>query len=116
MTPDNSPEMLFYSFEQCQEIQQIRKVLFLDNKHIATAVRILIASNIFPLKEFDAWELMANKLYSALKTFFHEAYGQCLMALELRSTSGQNRYASQTMYNILEGNDDTDKDIVMSIT
>jgi hypothetical protein len=37
-------------------------------------------------------------------------------ALELRSKSGQNRCASQRMYNVLEGNDDTDNDTVTSIT
>ncbi len=30
--------------------------------------------------------------------------------------SGQDRYASQTMCNVLEGNDDTDNNTVMSIT
>ncbi len=88
----------------------------MDNQIIATAVCILVPSIIFPLKEFDAWELMANKMYPALKTFFHKAYKQRLMALELRSKSGQNRYASQTMYNNLEGNDNTDNNTVMSIT
>jgi hypothetical protein len=116
LTPSNSPEMLFYPIEQCQEIQRIRKVPYLDNQIIATAVNILVTSNMFPLKEFDAWEGMANKTYPALKTFFHEAYGQRLTVLELRSTSGQNRYASQTMYNILEGNYDTDNDTATSLT
>ncbi len=75
LTPGNSPEMLFYRIKQCQEIQRIRKVPCSDNQIIATAICILVTSNIFPLKEFDAWEAMANKTYPALKTFFHEAYG-----------------------------------------
>jgi hypothetical protein len=80
MTPGNSPEMLFYHIKQCQEIQLIEKVPYLDNQTITTAVQILVTSNLFPLKEFDAWELMANKMYPALKIFFHEAYRQCLGA------------------------------------
>jgi hypothetical protein len=115
-TPGNSLEMLFYHIEQCQEIQRIRKVPHLDDQIIATAVRILVTSNMFPLKEFNAWELTANKTYSALTTFFHEVYGQCLMALELRSTSGQNGYTSKTMYNVLEGDDNTDDNTVSTIT
>jgi hypothetical protein len=115
MTPDNSPEMLFYRIKQCQEIQQIRKIPYLDDQIIATAVYILVMSNMFSLKEFNAWESMANKTYPAHKTFFHKAYGWHLMALELRSTSGQNGYTSQTMYNLLEGDDDTDNNTVTSI-
>jgi hypothetical protein len=68
MTPGNSPEILFYRIKKCQEIQQIRKVPYSNNQIIATAVRILVMSNMFPLKEFEVWELMANKMYPALKT------------------------------------------------
>ncbi len=116
MTPGNSPKIVFYQIEQSQEIKQIRKVPYSDNQIIATAVCILVTSNMFPLKEFDVWEAMANKMYPALKTFFHEAYGQPLTALELCSTSGQNGYASQTMYNVLESNYDTEEDATMSLT
>ncbi len=61
---------------------------------------------------------MTPKSYPTLKTFIHAAYGRRLTALALRSTSGQNGYANQTMYNILEdGNDDdTDDDTVTTIT
>jgi hypothetical protein len=55
-------------------------------------------------------------MYPALKTFFHEAYGQCLTAMALCSTSGQNGYATQNMYNVLEGNNNTDEDMVTTIT
>jgi hypothetical protein len=83
MTPSDSSEMLFYRIKQCQEIQCIGKVLYSDNQINATAVRILFTSNMFPLKEFNAWKLTVNKTYLALKTFFHKAYGRCLKALEL---------------------------------
>ena len=88
MAPTNSPEMLFYRIEQCQEIQRIGKLPYFDDQIIVNAVRILIQSNIFPLKEFDTWEATAQKTYPALKTFMHEAYGRRLTALTLRSTSG----------------------------
>ncbi len=83
MTPGNSPEMLFYWLEQCQEIQRIGKLPYLDNQIIANAICILATSNIFPLKEFDMWEATAVKMYPALKTFFQEAYGWQLTAIEL---------------------------------
>jgi hypothetical protein len=56
MTPGNSPEMLFYRIEQCQEIQWIRKVSYLDNQIFDTVVRILVTSNMFSLKKFNGWE------------------------------------------------------------
>ncbi len=71
---------------------------------------------MFPLKEFDVWEAMANKTYPALKTFSSKAYGRHLTALELCSMSGQNGYASQTIYNVLEDNYNTDDDTVTTIT
>jgi hypothetical protein len=52
ISPTDSPKMLFYRIEQRQEI----KLPYSDEQIIANAVRILIQANIFPLKEFNAWE------------------------------------------------------------
>ena len=84
IAPTDSPEMLFYQIEQCQEIQKNGKLPY-SNKQIilANAVRILIQSNLFPLKEFDTWEAITPKSYPALKTFIHEAYGPCLTTMAL---------------------------------
>jgi hypothetical protein len=56
--------------------------------------------------------------YPALKTFIHGAYGRRLTAMALRSTSGQNGYANQMIYNVMEAglDDDTDNDTVMTVT
>jgi hypothetical protein len=62
------------------------------------------------------WEASATKTYPTLKTFFHEVYGLHLTAMALRSTSGQNGYTTQNMYIMLEGNDDTNEDMVTAIT
>ncbi len=61
---------------------------------------------------------MTPKSYPTLKNFVHAAYGHRLTTLALRSTSGQNTYANQTMYNVLEDrNDDgTDDNMVTVIT
>jgi hypothetical protein len=61
---------------------------------------------------------MTSKTYPALKTFIHEAYSHCLMAMALCSTSGQNGYAHQTIYNVMEAgiNDNTDDNTVTTIT
>jgi hypothetical protein len=117
-TASNSPKMLFYRIEQCQEIQHIGNLPYSEEQIIANAVRILLQANIFPLKEFDAWDAVTPKSYPTLKTFIHAAYGHRLTALALCSTSGQNGYTNQTMYNLLEdGNDDdTDDDTVTTIT
>ncbi len=83
---------------------------------IANAIRILATSNIFPLKEFNTWEATATKTYPALKTFFQEAYGRRLTAIELRNTMGQNGYTNN-IYNAFangdkDTNDNTDTTIV----
>jgi hypothetical protein len=57
------------------------------------------------------------KMYPALKRFIHEAYGWQLAAIELRNTSGQNRYSpDQNIYNTLDGANDTDNDTVTTVT
>jgi hypothetical protein len=118
MTTGNSPKMLFYRIEECQEIQRIGNLPYSEEQIIANAVRILLKANIFPLKKLDAWEAVTPKTYPALKTFIHAAYGCRLTALALCSTSGQNGYANQMIYNVLEeGNDeDTNNNTVTTIT
>ena len=113
----DSPKMLSNRIEQCQEIQCIGKLPHSNEQIIANAVRILIQANIFPLKEFDTWEAMTPKTYPALKTFIHEAYSRRLTAMALCSTSGQNGYAHQTIYNIMEAglDDNTNDNMVTTI-
>ncbi len=111
LTAGDLPEMIFYRIKQCQEIQCIGNLPYSKEQIIANAVRILLQANIFPLKEFDAWDAVTPKSYPTVKTFIHVAYGRRLTALALCSTSGQNGYANQTMYNGLEdGNDDDTND------
>jgi hypothetical protein len=117
MTMGNLPKMLFYRIEQYQEIQRIGKIPYSDNQIIVTALRILVQLNIFPLKEFDTWEAMATKMYTALKTFIHEVSERQLAAIELRNTSEQNGYClDQNVYNILDGADNTDNYAVTMVT
>ncbi|KAL3823120.1 hypothetical protein ACHAXA_006450 [Cyclostephanos tholiformis] len=72
--------------------------------------------NSHPLTiEFDTWDATAVKTYPALKTFFHEAYGRRLTAIELRSTTGQNGYTNNTIYNAFEIDDDSDDETVMTV-
>jgi hypothetical protein len=118
MTASDLLEMVFYRIEQCQEIQRIGNLPHSEEQIIANAVCILLQANIFLLKEFDAWDAVIPKSYPTLKTFIHAAYGHRLTALALCSTSGQNGYANQMMYNLLEdrNDDDTNNDIVTTIT
>ncbi len=60
---------------------------------------------------------MTPKTYPALTTFIHEAYNRRLTAMVLCSTSSQNGYAHQTIYNIMEAgiDDDTDENMVTTI-
>ena len=116
--PTNSPEMLFYRIEQCQKIQRSRKLPYSNEQIVTNTVRILIQSNIFPLKESHIWEATAQKTYPALKTFMHKAYGRRLTAMALQSTPGQNGYSNQTMYHVFdkEQGNESDKDTVTTIT
>ncbi len=61
---------------------------------------------------------MTPKTYPALKMFILAAYGCRLMAMALCSTSGQNGYAHQRIYNIMEAglDDDTNDDTATTIT
>jgi hypothetical protein len=118
MAPTNLPEMFFYRIEQCQEIQIIGKVPFTTKQIIASAIRLLIGSNLLPHKEFDTWEALPIKSWATLKTFIQEAYNCRLTLLSLRSTSGQNGYANHNMYNVFGGldGDNPDNDTVTTIT
>ncbi len=61
---------------------------------------------------------MTPQTYPALKTFIYGAYGRRLTAMALPSTSGQNGYANQMIYNVMEAglDDDTDNDTVTTVT
>ncbi len=75
------PEMLFCQIKQCQGIQMIAQDLYTPKQIIVNAIRLLMQSGIFPLKEFDMWEAMPVKLYPILKTFIHEAYSRRLTSI-----------------------------------
>jgi hypothetical protein len=107
---NKAPEMLFYRIEQCQEIQILAQDPYSPMQIINNAVRLMQQSGIFPLKEFDTWDVITPKTYPDLKTFIHEAYTRCLMALQLRNTMGTQGYApnnNQNMYNVLDQGFDT---------
>ena len=95
MAPSDSPEVLFYRIEQCQEVQIIGKVLFTTEQIVANAVRILLGSTLLPNKEIDVWDALTIKTWATLKTFFQATYGHRLTLLSLQSMSGQNGYANQ---------------------
>jgi hypothetical protein len=85
---NKAPEMLFCRIEQCQEIQILAQDHYTPMQIINNAVRLLMQSGIFPLKEFDMWDTITPNTYPALKTFIHEVYTHRLMALQLRNTTG----------------------------
>ena len=76
-----APEMLFHQIKQCKDIQTIAQDPYTPTHIINNAVRLLMSSSIFPLKEFDTWEAMAVKLYPLLKPFIHEAYARRLTSI-----------------------------------
>jgi hypothetical protein len=86
---------------------------------ISNTVRLLMASGIFPLKQFDTWDVLPNKTYPILKTFVHEAYTRRLTSIQLRNMAGQQGYVqnpNNNMYNMFgEGEDKvTDDDTTIT--
>jgi hypothetical protein len=104
----DSPESLFYRMEQCQEIMTLGNLPYTTEQIIANAVRVLMASKMFPSREYESWDASPIKTYPALKTFFHDAYNRRLNAIDLQATTGAAGYApAHNMYNALDfGNDD----------
>jgi hypothetical protein len=119
LLPSEAPEMLFYCIEQCQKIQTIAEDPYTPKQIMSNAVRLLMASGIFPLKEFDTWEVLPIKMYPILKTFVHEAYTRRLTSIQLRNTAGQQGYMQDpdnNMYNVFGERDDEMADNDTTIT
>ncbi len=108
--PSKAPEMLFYHLEQCLEIQTIAEDPYTPKQIISNAVILLMASGIFPLKEFDTLDALPNKMYPILKNFVHEAYTRRLTSIQLHNMAGQQGYMqnpNNNMYNVFgEGGDE----------
>jgi hypothetical protein len=93
-TMSEAPELLFYCIEQCQEIMTLGQLPYTTKQIIQNALRLLMMSQIFPMKEFDTWENSTVKTYPALKTFIHEAYSCRLNSLDLRYTLASLGYTA----------------------
>ena len=93
--PTDAPDSLFYIIKQCQEIQVLARDPYSDTQIINKAVRLLMQSSIFPLKEFENWEAISPKTYPDLKTFIGRAYAHRILAMQLRNIAGQMGYTTQ---------------------
>ncbi len=100
-----APKCLFWRIKQCQEIQVIADNPYTPMQLMTNAIWLLMAWGIFPIREFEDWETMPNKMYTSLKLFVHGAYAHQLVAIQLRTTRQQGYVANQhhhNMYNLLE--------------
>jgi hypothetical protein len=99
---------LCLTIDQCREIAVLARDPYSNVQVINNAVRLLMQASIFPMKEFDDWEVVTPKTYPALKTFIAAAYTHRILLQQLRNTAGQMGYAPQThnMYAALDDNDD----------
>jgi hypothetical protein len=71
---------------------------------VTNTVQLLMASGIFPEREFEDWEATPNKTYTSLKIFVHGAYVWRLIAVQLHTT-GQHGYVANpnnNMFQVLE--------------
>jgi hypothetical protein len=97
-----APKHLFWRIKQCQEIQVIADNLYTPMQLMTKVVQLLMASGIFPMREFKNWEATPNKTYNPLKLFVHGAYVHQLVAIQLRTVREQGYVANQhnhIMYN-----------------
>jgi hypothetical protein len=104
-----APKILFYRIEQCQEFMTLGKLPYTMEQVILNALCLLMASQIFPMREFNMWENMTVKTYPALKTFIYETYSRCLNLMELHNTPSSLGYTmpAHNMYHVLDmGKDD----------
>ena len=106
--PNDAPEALFHCIEQCQEIAVLACDPYSNVQVINNAVRLLMQTSIFPMKEFDDWEAVTPKTYPTLKKFIVAAYTCHILSQQLRNMAGQMGYAPQThnMYAALDDNND----------
>jgi hypothetical protein len=82
----------------------LRKLPYTMKQVIQNALRLLMASNIFWMREFDTGENSMVKTYPALKTFIHhEVYSRHLNSMELCNTSSSLGYTApaNTMYPVV---------------
>jgi hypothetical protein len=100
-----APKRLFWRIKQCQEIQVIADNPYTWMHLMTNAVQLLLASGIFPMREFENREATPNKTYNSLKLFVHGAYVPQLLDIQLGTTRQQVYVANQhnhNMYNVLE--------------
>jgi hypothetical protein len=110
------PKLLFYRIEQCQEIMTLGKLSYMLEQVILDVLCLLMALQIFPLREFDTWENTTIKTYPSLKTFIHEAYSCCLNSMELCNTPSSMGCTApaHNMYHMLDMGKDDDNDITVA--
>ena len=108
LPPTETPETLFRQFKECQELQVLANNPYTETQLITNAVLALRKANIFPIKEFDDWEVVQPKIWATMKTFFHEAFTQRLNAISMNPTSGQHGYTNPNPYAIFNTTHDED--------
>jgi hypothetical protein len=88
----DAPKRLFHHIEQCKEVAIMGQIPYMQAQLITNAVHLLLASGLFPMKEFKDWEAIAVKTCPALKMVMHGTYSRHLIFVQLRNTSGLRGY------------------------
>ncbi len=89
-----------------------------EKQIIANTIHLLLQSGIFPMKEFEDWEVTNNKTWTSLKTFVHSTIQHQLVAVGIYgSTSGQQGYVPpMNPYVLLAEGLDSDDDTTVTQT
>jgi hypothetical protein len=107
----DEPESLFLRLEQCQIVAILANNAYTDKQMITNAVLLLRQSNIFPTKDFDDWDDVAEatKTWPIMRAFFHKKYTKRMTSISMNAKSGQHGYAGANPYGIFHtAHDDND--------
>lgn len=106
--PNDSPEVLYATLEECQKIAMMNKNPWSELQVMMKAVDLLRRSGIFKDKVFEEWKDVTTKTYVGMKEHFHKAYMKRLESIQTSMTSGRGGYTNANPFsalNITAGSD-----------
>ena len=99
--PNDPPEVLYSTLEECQKIAMMNKNPWSEQQVMMKAVDLLRRSGIFKDKVFEEWKDVPTKSYVLMKDHFHKAYMKRLESIQTSMTSGRGGYSNANPFNAL---------------
>ena len=99
--PNDSPEVLYATLEECQKIAMMNKNPWNEKQVMMKAVELLRRSGIFKDKVFEDWKDAPTQSYVDMKDHFHKAYMKRLESIQSSMTSGRGGYSNANQFSAL---------------